>query len=525
MRHRNRDCVVYRVDGRWYFSSSNYGCDDFFQIWHPRARNDALFKWLDEKKCFLKDLPCDQPNPLVTHPEWTISKSWPFIAEIPHTVYELDLDEMVLYVDREPMFRFDDLPPQNSFTGYMTLDHYGLCAAAPRIPWCSNAGRYLTSSPPLLSGTAMSSFLRLKDRSQSIPIHDLISRYQDMPFRESVCANMLALFAGSLIRSHVYRTTLRDLHFVTKNTAFTQRARWLMYLFIRLATCPIFYHQAAWQKQNGVAPWEHYFQTDGPLFWWPRRHICVRLSTYLHDERNCQLAIAELVSEITKKDGDSVVYGVAFSLIQCVFIRVDRERGGSFQYTDPMEFLPSRFAESAVTPGMAALVRVGHLPGSDDLLFYRRAITRALWRVSSRPPSSKIASDSYTLDVTTSTNLPVLPIDVLTRVAHYIESADTLNAFACSCKSAMVASVPWLKYPQVQAVWQSDRDPGPTSWASVLVHGCVPASMDTSGHTHLWRGEYQIMINGRELEPHSTGYFFYHGADAVSATFSLVFRK
>ena len=517
---RIKQRIAYEANGLWYFPWKISGYAVLAEV---MERRDNFAEWLDEKKRTFKDLPVtpesERYNSVQDYPDWMVRNYQPFRRGEQGTLYVINLDEKILYVDEEPMFCLDELPSRETFKDCLILDHYGFRAPAARVPWRSNALRYLTQPPPSVPDSVVSSFLRLREGTNSIPIHDLISRVKVTSFCESVCANMLALFVGWLMRQDLYRPTFRNSHFVAESKAFTPEARWFMYLFVRLATCPVYYHCTAWRK-DGAMPSERFFQEDGPLSWWPREHICVRMSTHLEDERNCQFAITQLASEIMEHGSSQIVYGIAFSLVHCVFIRVDRENGGSFQYTSAMQFLPSRFSNSALTPGMTALVRVGGLPGYDDTLFYRRAIPLVQRR------KSKAKTTINRRKGRSSSNTPLLPLDVLNRVARYIVSPDDLNAFACLCKTAMAASVPWLKYPQVEALQKNEKKPGHRKWASIIVHDCAPLPVEESKHTHLWSGNYKTVIRQKEVEVHSAGYnMVYDSLDDVASTFSLVIDK
>src|SRR5216684_6171213 len=90
-------------------------------------------------------------------------------------VYEIDLDNLVFHVDSQPLFRLDNMPPDDVFIRAISFDNFGHRALYEHTP---AQFRYDWHAPPPLpppeSLVAYSSYQN-RSPTSSIPVHDLLS--------------------------------------------------------------------------------------------------------------------------------------------------------------------------------------------------------------------------------------------------------------------------------------------------------------------------------------------------------------
>lgn len=97
----------------------------------------------------------------------------------------------------------------------------------------------------------------------------------------------------------------------------------------------------------------------GLAFSWLAADICLRITAHLDDERHLKKSILELVDEVAlNRQPGIVTYGILFSFFHCVIVRVDLNN--EFKSTTALQFLPSFYATSSFTPGIAAIGSLAH---------------------------------------------------------------------------------------------------------------------------------------------------------------------
>ncbi|TCD69318.1 hypothetical protein EIP91_008074 [Steccherinum ochraceum] len=376
----------------------------------------------------------------------------------------------------------------------------------------------LVAPPPTVSKDSLELFQRYGDPAGPVSTSTLLALPETSSQRESTCIHYLELCIGSHMQKYNARSTLRNLPTARSVDELSSASRWIMYTLARVATCPILYDRT-WLQHYG--PNTKCAVSVKSSIWWMRKHICIRPSTHLQDDANMKHAVAELVSAIKAKAGlpgchsPSVVYGFAFSLLDCVVVRVDLEKDGNFQYTEAMDFLPDAYADVPSTPGITALARLGLVPAIDDAPFYRTAILQANGESQTEDisPASPTSSDAEGFP-----DKP-FPTDILFKVAQYIEDPRSLCDFALASSSAMIAALPWLKYPQPRVTIQIETE-GPSglplkstrragglyyshSMQRLLVHECTtrrPTKRNGATNDHLWAGHFYAMYDGREIK-------------------------
>ncbi|THH18344.1 hypothetical protein EUX98_g8974 [Antrodiella citrinella] len=322
-RHKRRNCCRYNPFDSY---PDGLGLDLLGQI---PTDPEAFHRWLENSRKLCEKW-YDKADKGIESSDWEVRDVAPHNDLFIEWVYEMDLDLLIFSIDGLPMYCLDHMPPSDIFVDSVTFDHYNIRAPAAGMPEEYSYTRKLVCPPPQVPHSSLDSFTRLTEGQPPTSLHVLIFRPINLLHSEATCTKTLELLIGALLHEQRFSQTLRKLPAQTYDNISPQ-ALWLMYVLTQLAICPSYYNNRLWSMDVRLG-----------RFWWPRAHICVRPSTHLHDEDNLRHSMTELVTEIMKPtnsdDPDlrrpSIVYGIAFSLLKCVLIRVDRENGGAFRYTE-----------------------------------------------------------------------------------------------------------------------------------------------------------------------------------------------
>ncbi|TCD67733.1 hypothetical protein EIP91_011975 [Steccherinum ochraceum] len=484
-------------------------------------------KWRREKRSFcVRMFTLHDTGKTEELEEWEVRKDIGELYSIWYEwVYEIDLDAHVFKVNFGLMYRLSNMPPKDIFLRCISHDFYGYPGPAQDTP-----PQYLPNPEPgfppyPFPDDQLDAFARLHNEAGPSALHDLISRPQSMTHRETTCARVLSLFIGQILLEPSWNSFLALQSWYAGTDDMPIQDKWFLYAFSRIATCPLYYHPTAWEKKyvcDGIA-----FETTSKVppgdYWWLRKHICVRpVSSHLHQDKHFQGSLGGLANEImSANDVPNIVYGVAFSLSHIVIIRVDRSNGGTFKYTKTMQFLPSRYPTTPLTEGMSALIRIGDLRGQDDVDFFHRNMPSAMCgplRYDDSDDDDDDVPKVKPVEVVERANVKIMPIDILMRIADYIDQPRTLNAFAVSSTAPMTAALRWLKFPQVEVPHLRIRDKlylHSIQHGPMLIHACSFLEPDEpepehrsqlyilhkqrSEQWHLWSGRYRTMVRGKEV--------------------------
>ena len=341
---------IYRSKGRYFIHYNHWDSypDDFgLEVLHeiPRGVSKAKFeKWVrltrKELDAKFEELDSDSKKDdfvLDEHPEDDICIEW---------VYEIDLDNLVFHVDRMPMFRLDNMPPDDVFVDSISHDHFGHKALDEHTPI---QYRYNWRAPPPPPRSELSSaYKSYPNRSSTCSIHELLR----MPMKMSSIERSRKALAGPLItRLMTERSvaiSLRGLEAVPDRRHIPESTLKLALTFVNFAVgLP---NTSVPCNSSGIT-WN---------FIWIRKDVCLRITTHLDDEDNLQASIGDLIHHIDNSHKVGTIYGIACSIFHCAIVRLDKdERGTSFAHTPALEFLPSFYAREICTPGIEALSRLG----------------------------------------------------------------------------------------------------------------------------------------------------------------------
>lgn len=413
--------------------------------------------------------------------------------------FELDLDNMCLLLHGYPILKLQPQMPSASLIAELhaacRTNSYGhpfsLGQSIPDkyrfdvvrgVPVCDVHDdallRYAQHAPTILSEPY---------EVLSIPSSVSTSEETSVTF----CENLLGIYI------HCYGPDLlRHIVLAGSHLTLSPHEKSLALRFVLTALCPNHASSSAFAPQSyWIDPDQDC--NDAASSWWLRQHICVTLASHLHSERNYQAAISHLVDDILRNDSASAVtFGVAFSVLHCVIVRVNKHAAGtvSVACTHALDFLPDLRGDSGSTPGIQAVARLGYMSASDDIYFFHSVLCSIPYAVRKRSPRpetraqknqhtrnknknngkgkgkgkkskavtaqlvhedhdfAKVGSLSSKASNSASTNAKTildLPAELILYIAQHLPHPRDLNGLAVTCTSLMDACLPLLRLTQL----------------------------------------------------------------------------
>lgn len=379
--------------------------------------------------------------------------------------YEIDLDYGLFGFQCVPLFHLDGLPSELNALSTMWLCRCTETFWCPAL--CHDTPRKLQFD--LTRVRPHNTEFRHRAARTRRPCHivdnpnDILSLRDELSDGETIYLRVLEHFVGGYHESR-WDVMIQEVGLVDSPDKIGPHGREIALALACTALVPI-------HLLGPDGPDPHYlsslFADPKQHCWFVRKHICLALATMLHDERSAQCHVSGLVDAIMAAPrGPRIVYGVMFSLFACIVVRVDTTAGGAFARTKVLDFLPSVYADSWTSPGMALLTRLGHLRAADDVDFFYMLLRPMWWAQdavheiyedappSARPratPSVWTADHAFTdPDPAPAPTMPRLPIDVLAAIAAHIPMAECLFAFALASRATLAASLPRLRLPQLR---------------------------------------------------------------------------
>ncbi|PSR76593.1 hypothetical protein PHLCEN_2v8351 [Hermanssonia centrifuga] len=441
-----RGYKVYRHK-RWYFAyykpydsyPEGLGVDfltsvptdpDKFQMWLNQYRADFDNLLVEREELLARAEDFDDPEEEIEEQLGVlITREQP----MNEWVYECDLDRLIFHVDHMPMYPLDHMPPEDIFLASIDTDLYGHRKCSQMTP---EEYKFTPESipPPPVEDLSLLTFRNQPNASTPILPHELLGIAQMPSLVDIVCIRATEVNIGVCLYGWGC-TIAQEVMLASPREELSDIAVAMSLSLASIALLPI-----------------HLFSEGNPLtverkqpdsFYWMRRHICLTLVTHLQHERNLEAAVSELVDEISKKsEAQGIVFGVAFSVLHCVLVRVDKTAGGSWRHSGALQFLPSFSATSPDTPGITALVRLRNLPAKDDIQFFH-ALLSSVPAVDSRPSEDKTIQRPTKLEI-----LSLAP-EILDQIIAEIEEPADLRSLALTSTGIMCAVIPHLQHPQV----------------------------------------------------------------------------
>jgi hypothetical protein len=425
-RHKGLYFVYYN---QWDSYLTHFGLKVLHEI--PRASSKEEFEewarsireYLDAQYEELKDLP------IHSGPAYVADKQ-PIRGMVEWT-YEIDLDHLVFLVDCQPMFRLDNMPPDDVFLNGISFDHFGHGSFHEHMPVEYRYNWHAPPPPPL--PRSLVAYNSCPNHSSTSSVHELLRIPMTLSSIERARTALAELLVAESMTKHDVGHFVRVLESAPNRDHIPER---MLMLALSLANFSI-----------GLPIPSRYGSSYSPTwdFIWIRKDVCLRITTHLDDEDNLQASVGDLVHLInTTQDKVGTVYGVACSIFHCAIVRVDKDvQGTSFAHTPGLQLLPSFYATKISTPGIEALSRLGCQTSGAEFLtaiakpYYHQHTTQHTtykWSPITRSVAAKV------------------PVEVWTNVGRFIARPEDLASLASISPLAMSAAADLARYPWVMGV-------------------------------------------------------------------------
>ncbi|KAI0263327.1 hypothetical protein BGY98DRAFT_1182102 [Russula aff. rugulosa BPL654] len=409
---------VYRHKGRYYVYYNHW--DSYphglgLEVLHEIPRNvskEEFEEWVRKTREYVYAQRDSQVLNNPDDPTSYVSDEHPYNDFSIEWIYEIDLDNLVFHVDNQPLFRLDNMPPDDIFMKSISFDHFGHRALHEHTP---AQYRYDWRSPPPspLPAESLAAYNSCYIRSSTSSVHDLL----DVPMALSSIERVRTAFVQLLVTMWMAELNVghevRVLENVPDPRIFT----------LNFAVGP-------------PIPSLPYIPCGNTCdFIWIRKDVCSRITTHLDDEDNLKTSIGDLVHHISiTLDKVGTIYGIACSVFHCAIVRVDKDELGttSFAHTPALQFLPSFYARTMFTSGIEALSRLGSQASRVELL---DAISDAN-NLPRFTHEDVLVTDSVAAKV---------PVEVWTRIGDFITSPADLVTLPVSHHRQVVQFYPFRR--------------------------------------------------------------------------------
>jgi hypothetical protein len=337
-------------------------------------------------------------------------------------IYEIDLDNLVFHVDSRPLFRLDNMPPDDVFLKSISYDHFGHRALHELTPVEFRYDWHTAPPPP--PPESLTAYNSCPNRSTTSSVHELLRTPMTLSSIERARTTLVEVLVTKCMAEHDIGHGVRVLESAPNRGHISQSMLELALSLVNFAVGPPI-------PSLPCNP-----RGDILDFIWIRKDVCLRITTHLDDEGNLQASIGDLVHHInTTQDKVGIVYGIACSIFHCALVQLDKdERGTSFAHTPALQFLPSFYATKISTPGIEALSRLGcQSSGVEFLTAISEAFSLPLITHGELSDTRSLASK--------------IPVEVWANVGHSITSPRDLVNLASISPQAMSAAADLARYP------------------------------------------------------------------------------
>src|SRR6267154_5229736 len=195
----SRGNKVYRHKGRYYVyynHSDSYPSVFGLEVLHEIPRNvskEEFEEWLRKTREYVY---AQRDSQVLNDPDDStsyVSDKQPENDDLIEWIYEIDLDNLVFHVDSQPLFRLDNMPPDDVFRKAISFDHFGHraffeCTAIQfRYDW--------RAPPPTSSPDSLVAYDSCHIRSSTSSVHDLL----DIPVALSSIERVRTTFIELLV--------------------------------------------------------------------------------------------------------------------------------------------------------------------------------------------------------------------------------------------------------------------------------------------------------------------------------------
>jgi hypothetical protein len=343
-------------------------------------------------------------------------------------VYEIDLDNRVFHVDAQPLFRLDNLPPDDIFLRAISFDHFGHRTYHESLP---EEYRYDWRAPPPTPGAnSLKGYMSHCDKLSSVSIHDVLGIPQELSAPERARARLMEVFIIRVLREESLGRTLRVLESVPNRNHIADDVNGLATFLIK-SSIFLSITRVHCSKRN-----------DGG-FQWFGNNLCLYTTTHLDDPKNLQASIGALIQHIQSAPREpGVIFGIACSMFHCAVISINRstEHRTLVKHTLALQFLPSFYATASWTPGLEALSRLTH----------QIAILQLPMYIERQRDTMNIPLES------TYRHPQVFPAELWSEICAYLVSPMDLINLAVALPETMFGVINLLQYPSVNGYFLKD---------------------------------------------------------------------
>ncbi|KAG6916715.1 hypothetical protein DXG01_005664 [Tephrocybe rancida] len=335
------------------------------------------------------------------------SDSPPQLDRFIQWTYEVDLDNEVFLVNNWPVFNLRNVPhDRRTFVLSIGRDSYGNSGYDASTP---EVHRFLSWKVPTstFDQTNIARYNSQNVRRQDVPGEEIADISTIKQSLLGLRIRFLEVLIGAAMKGSYYSNVMNRAGCFSNYLDFPDILAELGYFLADCAANPCICDDWSPRKATGV------FQLSSKIYF--------RLATHLADNDALQATVAEIL-DFMKHNPETagVIYGVAFSFVHCVIIRVDME-DWTVDHTSALQFLPSFYGNSPSTPGISALARIGCL--ADPLIEFDVAF----------PKENELVKD--------------FPIEIWSQVAEYLLTNTEFKAMAHICPLSWSVANTQLKYP------------------------------------------------------------------------------
>ncbi|KAL4257476.1 hypothetical protein AB1N83_012064 [Pleurotus pulmonarius] len=360
---------VYRHRGRFYtqyVSHDAYHSGLGLELMHSVPREPKEYaEWIAERRKFF-----DQVQAHVVdgkHPDYTITRAAPKFDDFICYIYEIDLDHHTYHYGGFPMFRLDNLPPDEIFEESIGADGFGHPMPTDALPEEHMYRRRAVLPPQPLDIEAYEAYReptgKIDALQATLDAHSTPSTAQES------CARLYEVIVSAFMSNYALHSALcsselncDDAEDAASIPGFVEKAA---LKFLLVAFLPMDYH-VYYVDGLDKSYIDEQYEKRKAQYMWIFYDLCAKAVVGpLDQESVLQGAVGDLVRHIHGTGKQGVVYGVLCSLFHVVIVRVDMANGGRFEHTPALTFLPPRRGNGPWAQGLDAVMKLSlHLQPS-----------------------------------------------------------------------------------------------------------------------------------------------------------------
>ncbi|KAF4571747.1 hypothetical protein EYR36_009092 [Pleurotus pulmonarius] len=360
---------VYRHRGRFYtqyVSHDAYHSGLGLELMHSVPREPKEYaEWVAERRKFFGQVQAHVVDG--KHPDYTITRAAPKFDDFICYIYEIDLDHHTYHYGGFPMFRLDNLPPDEIFEESIGADGFGHPMPTDALPEEHMYRRRAVLPPQPLDIEAYEAYReptgKIDALQATLDAHSTPSTAQES------CARLYEVIVSAFMSNYALHSALcsselncDDAEDAASIPGFVEKAA---LKFLLVAFLPMDYH-VYYVDGLDKSYIDEQYEKRKAQYMWIFYDLCAKAVVGpLDQESVLQGAVGDLVRHIHGTGKQGVVYGVLCSLFHVVIVRVDMANGGRFEHTPALTFLPPRRGNGPWAQGLDAVMKLSlHLQPS-----------------------------------------------------------------------------------------------------------------------------------------------------------------